>query len=134
MGSIMKKLILAAAILASTGCASIVSDSSYPVTLSGDGVGYKIKKESGLVMASGTTPNTVSLKAGDGYFSGATYTIAFKSPCRQQNVILDSQMDGWYLGNLLFGGLIGFLIIDPATGAMFKLDEHVNSPISNDCE
>lgn len=30
-------------------------------------------------------------------------------------------MDGWYFGNILFGGLIGFLIVDPATGAMYTL-------------
>lgn len=29
-------------------------------------------------------------------------------------------MDGWYLGNLLFGGLIG-LIVDAANGSMYKL-------------
>lgn len=34
-------------------------------------------------------------------------------------------MDGWYIGNLLFGGLIGMLIVDPATGAMYKLDDSV---------
>ena len=27
-------------------------------------------------------------------------------------------MNGWYIGNILFGGLIGFLIVDPLTGAM----------------
>jgi hypothetical protein len=31
-------------------------------------------------------------------------------------------VDGWYFGNLLFGGLIGLLIVDPATGAMYKLE------------
>jgi len=30
-------------------------------------------------------------------------------------------VDGWYFGNVLFGGLIGILIVDPATGAMYTL-------------
>lgn len=30
-------------------------------------------------------------------------------------------MNGWYIGNLLFGGIIGLLIVDPATGAMWTL-------------
>ncbi|MFH6792762.1 hypothetical protein ACHRCF_16520, partial [Acinetobacter baumannii] len=30
-------------------------------------------------------------------------------------------LSGWYLGNIIFGGLIGLLIVDPATGAMYKL-------------
>jgi hypothetical protein len=32
-------------------------------------------------------------------------------------------LNGWYLGNLLFGGLVGLLVVDPATGAMFRLPE-----------
>lgn len=30
-------------------------------------------------------------------------------------------MNGWYVGNILFGGVLGLLIIDPATGAMYSL-------------
>ena len=29
----------------------------------------------------------------------------------------------YYIGNIVFGGLIGLLIVDPATGAMYKLPE-----------
>jgi len=37
-------------------------------------------------------------------------------------------LDGWYIaGNLLFGGLIGYFIVDPATGAMWTLKNlHAN--------
>ena len=27
--------------------------------------------------------------------------------------------NGWYIGNILFGGLIGMIIVDPATGDMW---------------
>ena len=30
-------------------------------------------------------------------------------------------VNGWFFGNFGFGGLIGFLIVDPLTGAAFKL-------------
>jgi hypothetical protein len=30
-------------------------------------------------------------------------------------------VSGWYFGNLLFGGVIGMLIVDPLTGAMYNL-------------
>ena len=33
---------------------------------------------------------------------------------------LTKKFNGWYVGNILFGGLIG-LIIDPITGAMYNL-------------
>ena len=44
--------------------------------------------------------------------------------------ILESEVDSWYFGNILFGGLIGMLIIDPATGAMWKLPENVSTDLS----
>ena len=38
---------------------------------------------------------------------------------------LTPSLNGWYIGNLLFGGLIGFLIVDPLTGAMYRFDDYV---------
>jgi hypothetical protein len=35
---------------------------------------------------------------------------------------LDSTLSGWYFGNILIGGLIGLLIVDPLTGAMYDLE------------
>ena len=36
--------------------------------------------------------------------------------------------NGWYLaGNFIFGGLLGWLIVDPATGAMWNLKPHHTS-------
>ena len=40
----------------------------------------------------------------------------------KRTINLECSVNGWYFGNLLIGGLIGMLIIDPATGAMYKLD------------
>jgi hypothetical protein len=72
----------------------------------------------------GQTPSTLTLKASNGFFDGATYSVHFeKEGYDSQNVMLDSKIDGWYLGNVLVGGLLGLLIIDPATGAMWKLEE-----------
>ncbi|MDA8868601.1 hypothetical protein N9H91_02170 [Pseudomonadales bacterium] len=39
---------------------------------------------------------------------------------------LNSSVDGWYFGNLLLGGLIGMLIVDPITGAMYNLPARVD--------
>ncbi len=35
---------------------------------------------------------------------------------------VDAHVNGWYFGNILLGGVLGMLIIDPATGAMYKLN------------
>lgn len=37
-----------------------------------------------------------------------------------------STLDGWYFGNIVFGGLLGILVIDPYTGAMYRLPERVD--------
>ncbi len=69
---------------------------------------------------------TVELKAGGGYFRAQTYTIVLsKEGFEDQVISVRSSMDGWYWGNILIGGLIGMLIVDPITGAMFKLPESV---------
>ena len=44
---------------------------------------------------------------------------------------ISASLDGWYIGNILLGGLIGMLIVDPASGAMFKISEkQVNETLS----
>lgn len=41
-------------------------------------------------------------------------------------------LDGWYFGNILLGGIIGMLIVDPATGAMWKIDtEYLNETLNS---
>ncbi|MEH6800597.1 MAG: hypothetical protein V7681_14995 [Halopseudomonas sabulinigri] len=123
----LKKLAITAALSASvfvTGCASIVSDSQYPVVVNSNppGAEYQIRNRSGHVIHQGTTPSTVTLKSGDGYFKGARYNLQFtKEGFEQQSQTLDSSMDGWYWGNLLIGGGIGLLLVDPLTGAMYKM-------------
>jgi hypothetical protein len=38
-------------------------------------------------------------------------------------------MSGWYIGNILFGGLIGMLAVDPVTGAMYVFPESVSAAL-----
>lgn len=123
-------LITAAAGL--TGCASIVSDSKSPVSIMSSPAGskFEVRNESGQIVHSGITPGSVTLAAGDGYFDGETYTITFsKDGMDEQVVTLETSINGWYWGNLLIGGIVGMLIVDPATGAMYKLPESVSGTL-----
>ncbi|WP_444895551.1 hypothetical protein ACJJI5_01060 [Microbulbifer sp. EKSA008] len=109
-----------------TGCASIVSESSYPVTINStpNGANFTIINEAGLDVHSGVTPDTITLPASNGFFSSASYTVKYQmAGYNEQSFLIEAGMDGWYIGNILFGGLIGWLIVDPATGAMWKLPE-----------
>lgn len=116
-----------------SGCASIVSQSSWPVAIKStpEATAFTITNQKGEKIHSGTTPSTVSLASGAGYFDGEKYTLHFtKDGFQEKTAILDTSLNGWYFGNLVFGGLLGILIIDPATGAMFKLPESFSADLT----
>jgi len=88
---------------------------------------------SGQEVAHVTTPSATILKKGDGYFSKGTYKVSCeKEGYEKKDVSLEGSASGWYiLGNLVFGGLIGWLIVDPITGAMWYLEpENVDLTLS----
>lgn len=122
--SLLLLALLAPATLAS--CASIVSHSSWPVnvTASPADAEVQITNQAGAVVHKAKAPFTVSLRSGAGYFDGERYTLTASAPGYAQNTcVLDTGVNGWYVGNVVFGGLIGFLIVDPASGAMYRLPE-----------
>lgn len=107
-------------------CASIVSKTQYPVTISSNPSGalYTIKKSNGMFVAQGVTPNTVKLRSSFGYFKPAKYNIDFTHNGITQSIPLEASINGWYFGNLISWGIIaGMLIVDPLTGAMWRLDD-----------
>ncbi len=133
----MKAIVgLASAIVFASGCASILSDSNYPVNIQStpEGASYEVvNTKTGSTISKGTTPSTVTLNASQGFFQGAEYQISFsKEGYGEQEFSIRSSMDGWYLGNIIFGGLIGILVIDPATGAMWKLNDAVDVSLNAD--
>lgn len=120
-------LLLAAALPAVTGCASIVRGSSQEINISSspDQATFEIRDNKGdSTPITGVTPGKVTLKKGAGYFKGGSYTVKLTKPGYAPSTVnVDSSLSGWYIGgNLLVGGLIGYLAVDPATGAMWKLE------------
>lgn len=112
------------AIVSLSGCASIVSKSTWPVTINSTPVGAKVTiyNNAGMPVQTGETPFTVSLDSSRGYFQPARYRVELTKPGHApQTGTFSAHMNPWYAGNLVFGGLIGILIVDPATGAMWKL-------------
>lgn len=106
-------------------CASIVIQSKYNLTINTQPAEAKIviKNKHGMDIFQGTSPASVRLSASSGYFSKAEYFVHLSKPGYEPVIVpVFSSIDGWYFGNLLIGGVIGGLIIDPITGAMWKLD------------
>lgn len=121
-----------------SSCASIVSKSTYPLSINSSPSNAKVSitDKKGKEIYLGNTPATVKLNAGAGFFSKAEYQVKFSSPGYDDKIVpITFKLDGWYFGNLLLGGVLGMLIIDPATGAMWKIEtEFLNETLSKSTE
>ena len=106
------------------GCASICSKSNYDtsITSSPDEAEYLVTDESGSVYNSGKTPATMRLRSGHGYFTKAKYIIEVKKTgYHSQKINLVATINSAYFGNIIFEPILGFLVVDPSTGAMWEL-------------
>ena len=79
----------------------------------------------------GVSPATVTLKSGAGYFASQSYKVKLSLAGYADKIVqVDCTINGWYVANCVIGGLLGWLIIDPITGAMYKLDrETINETL-----
>ena len=110
----------------STSCASIIHGSSQELKLdsSPSQASITIKNSAGTVVYQGTTPANVTLKGGAKFFKREEYQVTYHKEGYQDKIVtLTPRVDGWYWGNLLLGGAIGMLIVDPATGAMYTFKD-----------
>jgi hypothetical protein len=132
MKNFMRIFIVFTSILIFSNCATILSKSTYPFTVNTDPSGVKvvIKNGEGKEIYKGNSPASVKLKAGEGFFKKASYTVTVTlDGYVEQTLPINFKLDGWYWGNLLLfpTGVVGLLIVDPASGAMYKLeDEYMN--------
>ena len=110
--------------LSLSGCASIVHGGPRSIAIASTPPGAKVSiydRGNTLVMTN-TTPFVAQLPTKYAYFKGQSYRLEFElAGHANAQATLDSSLSGWYFGNLLFGGLIGMLIVDPLTGAMYNL-------------
>ena len=134
-----KTLALAGLIMISSSCATIVSKSKYPVTIDSTpkGADVTIPNRRGDQIFSGKTPTIVKLKSGAGFFTNAKYAIKIsKDGFTSKTVELRATLNGWYAGNIIFGGLVGLIIVDPLTGAMYRMPSTIkvdtNSALASD--
>ena len=116
-------IIITCAFLSS--CASIVSKTNWPVSIDSkpEGVHVSITNKRGVEIFTGKTPLVTKLKSGSGFLTKESYTVVMTyNGIEKRKINLECSINGWYFGNLFIGGLIGMLIVDPATGAMYRLD------------
>jgi hypothetical protein len=124
---VVTRVIVPSLTLLLAGCASIVHGGRQDVRIQSMPGGarvaiYDLNKQRAIVF-NGSTPCTANLNRGAGFFKGATYQVVVTKPGYEQfQTTINSRVSGWYAGNLGFGGLLGFLIVDPATGGMYSLE------------
>lgn len=125
MKLIFKSITIVILMFLVSSCASIVSSSRWPLTVNSEPVGAKVEitNKKGVVVYNGSTPATMELKSGAGYFAKESYSLKVQMNGFADKIVpINCKFNGWYIGNLVFGGLIGILIVDPITGAMYRLD------------
>jgi hypothetical protein len=122
--STVASLVLVAATIFSAGCASIVHNGprTVPIASTPPGAKVTIYDRANNIVSVSNTPFVATLPTKYGYFKGQSYRLVFEMPgYAKAETRLVSSVSGWYFGNLVFGGLIGMLIVDPLTGAMYNL-------------
>ncbi|MDA7419113.1 hypothetical protein PGB34_22300 [Xenophilus arseniciresistens] len=131
----MKRLLIACLVAGTlTGCASIFNGTTQSVVLHSapqEGAAVSVTNRAGETVHTGTTPVTLTLKRGAGYFKGESYTIRMKKEgFADKEIVLTPTVSGWYFGNLMLGGLLGMLAIDPATGGMYTFPDSVTGTLN----
>lgn len=122
---ILRSSLLLAGVVLFTGCASIVSKSSWPFSVDSNpsGAQVSITNKRGVEVFKGRTPTAMRLKSGAGFFTKESYVVSLSmNGYETKKINVECKLNGWYFGNIVFGGFIGMLIVDPATGAMYRLD------------
>jgi len=133
--TIISILVLSFTALFAGGCASIVHSGNRSININTEPVGAKatMSKPDGSIIGMQTTPCTFSLDPRRGYFKGQSYTLKLElAGYKTTQVELHTELSGWYFGNIIFGGLIGLVIVDPLTGSMWniapdKIDQNLSS-------
>lgn len=114
-------LVIASMILI-TGCASIIHGNKQEVYFSSKPLGAKIIIDG---QGYGLTPRTIALNRkcrskGEGKEKDKYNVVIHLEGYQPYELVITREVDEWFYGNILIGGLIGF-IIDAASGSMYKL-------------
>lgn len=95
------------------GCGTIIHGGSQDVSVASSPSGAAVEIDGQDV---GETPVTRALDRSDQH----TITLDLDG-YETESVVVEKDVSGWVLGNIVFGGLIG-LVVDASTGGMYNLE------------
>ena len=116
-----------------SGCATIISGRQQQVTMnnSGGATYFTVIDNKNRVVHSGVTPAQVTLKSSAAPFRPAKYRVVYAGQDGPQQYNVDTHINWWTAGNIVIGGVPG-IVIDAASGALWKLDSDVTGHVPGD--
>lgn len=124
MKNLLRLIAVLGCALAVSGCASIIKSNEQTIALRSTppGATVEILNHKGQTVFSGVTPTAAKLDTSRGFFAKAEYTVNYE---KTGYVPITAQISGtardWYYANIM-NLFVGYLIVDPMTGAMWRLD------------
>ena len=106
-----------------TGCASIIDGGPETVQINSNPEGAKVTifNKLGKEVTVQTTPTMITLERSYGFARAEEYKLIFEEPgYYPYETHIQSILDGWYVGNVIFGGVIG-CVVDLGTGDCYTL-------------
>lgn len=121
--------VAAVAVALLSGCATIVEGGKQSVyfTTDPDGATCSIMREGQMLFHDVKTPATLELEKD----KDELVITCEKDGYKKKVVHTDSTFQGWTLGNILFGGIVG-IGIDAASGAMNEYPSQVSIPLQKE--
>jgi hypothetical protein len=119
-------LLVVVLVVVCSACATIVGQptQTLPISSAPSEASITVVDETGVEVFKGATPTSVTLQKSTGkYWGKKSFTVTISKPGFQSQVIpVTASANGWYIaGNFVFGGLIGWFIVDPLNGNMYTL-------------
>ena len=121
-----------ASVVLLSGCGTIFNGGSGPVTIRSNAPNatYTIVDRKGNQVASGRSSQQFTLQNSSGYMIPGIYTVRATAPGYEDTEHrFRAVLSGWYAGNILFGGALGMLILDPLSGGMWEVEQEVTIPM-----
>ena len=132
-----------AGLAATLGCATVVNSSSQSIRVVSEPRDVRVRVYDyarARDVAKGETPATFDLPRGGGYFEAGRYRVtASKEGFQDAEMEIRAVLSPWFVfGNLVLGGLVGWIVVDPTTGAMWRLEPDVAflklAPVASEAE
>jgi hypothetical protein len=123
MKALIKTAIVAGVCIMLSSCGSIIHGTTQAIDITSQPTGARILIDG---KDSGQTPKTIELRRkgrakGEVDTTKKFYNVKIEMDgYMPYEIKVKREVDGWFFGNLIFGGLIG-MIIDASNGAMYKL-------------